>query len=141
MIKTITQFIKNKRKATIILIILLLLLIPINVSYINSITHENYQTHREKEATAWLKEYDSNYKQENISSDRGVAISWYLRKYTYTTIPRVLNATNETLENKLNSINAKYYIDSTSNLTNISNYHVIYSNKYKNQELKIYERN
>ena len=115
-------------------------MIPINISYLVSITQENPHTYEEKEATQWLKNYDQNYSNYNLSSDRGVVFSWYLKKYVYTTIPRVLKANNESLEDKLNSINAKYYIDSTSNTTNIRGYHCIYDNT-KELRVKIYERN
>jgi hypothetical protein len=115
-------------------------MIPINTSYIISITHENEHTHEEKIASQWLKEYDTNYENYNLSSDRGVVFSWYLKKYVYTTIPRVLEANNESLVDKLNSIEAKYYIDSTSNTTNITGYHCIYDNG-KDIKVKIYERN
>ena len=131
---------KNKKRTIIILTVLLLLLIPINVSYISSITKENPHTHEEKAASNFIKNYDTDYKNYNISSDRGVAFSWYLKKYVYSTIPRVLTANNDTLENKLNTINAKYYIDSTSNTTNITDYHIIYENENEEFKLKIYER-
>ncbi|MBQ6219124.1 MAG: glycosyltransferase family 39 protein [Methanosphaera sp.] len=140
MIESIQQIIKNKKKTIIILTILLLLLIPVNISYISSITKENPHTHEEKVASQFLKEYDADYTKHNISSDRGVAFSWYLKKYVYPTIPRVLTANNDSLENKLNEINAKYYIDSTSNTTNINGYHAIYDNNNEEFKLKIYER-
>ncbi|RAP53393.1 MAG: hypothetical protein BZ138_01095 [Methanosphaera sp. rholeuAM270] len=138
--KSTTTILKEKKKATIALTIILLILIPINASYITSITQEPIHTHEEKQAGTFLQEYDKNYREYNISSDRGVAYSWYLKKYTYTTIPRVLKANNESLEDKLKSINAKYYIDSTSNTTDIKGYHTIYSNNNENVKIKIYER-
>lgn len=79
MIESIQQIIKNKKKTIIILTILLLLLIPVNISYISSITKENPHTHEEKVASQFLKEYDADYTKHNISSDRGVAFSWYLK--------------------------------------------------------------
>ncbi|OED30101.1 glycosyltransferase family 39 protein [Methanosphaera sp. WGK6] len=132
---------KNKKTTLTILVILLIILIPINISYMTSLTHENPHTNEEKEAATWLNNYNHQLVNENISSDRGVVFSWYLKKYTYTTIPRVLEANNETLENKLNSINAKYYIDSTSNTTNIEGYHTIYDNNNTSYRIKIYEKN
>ena len=57
----------------------------------------------------------------------------------YTTIPRVLEANNESLIDKLDSVNAKYYIDSTSNTTNITGYTCIYDNN-RDIHVKIYER-
>lgn len=141
MIKTITKICKNNKKKTLIILsIILLILIPINISYTHSLTKENPHTQLEKETSQWLKNYDPNYTKENISSDRGVAYSWYLKKYTYTTIPRVLNANNESLENKLNQIEAKYYIDSTSNLTNITGYHEIHKKQKDNFQIKIFQR-
>lgn len=132
--------IKNKKTPLIILTILLVILIPINYSYIQSITHPNPQSYEEKQAATWLKTYDSQITNYNISSDRGVAFSWYLKKYTYTTIPRVLEQNNDTLENKLKTINAKYYIDSTSNTNNINGYHVIYNNENEKYNVKIYQK-
>lgn len=130
---------KNKKTTLTILTILLIILIPINASYIHSMTHENPHSHEEKAAANWLENYDKNLIHENISSDRGVAFSWYLKKYTYTTIPRVLKVNNDTLQEKLESINAKYYIDSTSNTTNIEGYHTIYDNHNESYKIKIYE--
>ena len=138
--QSLRYLIKEKKKIIIIMSIVLLIMIPINISYLVSITQENPHTYEEKEATQWLKNYDQNYSNYNLSSDRGVVFSWYLKKYVYTTIPRVLKANNESLEDKLNSINAKYYIDSTSNTTNIRGYHCIYDNT-KELRVKIYERN
>ncbi len=137
---SVQYILKEKKKVIIALLILLILMIPVNASYINSITHENQHTHEEKQAANWLEEYDGNYNNHNLSSDRGVVFSWYLKKYVYTTIPRVLEANNESLIDKLDSINAKYYIDSTSNTTNITGYHCIYDNN-KEVRIKIYERN
>lgn len=131
---------KNKRKTVIAMLILLILMVPVNACYIASMTHENQHTLEEKAAATWLEEYDADYNRHNLSSDRGVVFSWYLKKYVYTTIPRVLRANNESLIDKLNSINAKYYIDSTSNTTNITGYHCIYDND-KEVRVKIYERN
>lgn len=139
-VTTSIQFIlKDKKKVLIALLIILILMIPINASYLSSITHENQHTHEEKVAAEWLGQYDPNYKSYNISSDRGVVFSWYLKKYVYTTIPRVLEANNESLIDKLNSIEAKYYIDSTSNTTKIAGYQCIYDNN-KDTRVKIYER-
>lgn len=139
-VTTSIQFIlKDKKKVLIALLIILILMIPVNASYLNSITHENQHTHEEKVAAEWLDQYDPNYKSYNISSDRGVVFSWYLKKYVYTTIPRVLEANNESLIDKLNSIEAKYYIDSTSNTTKIAGYQCIYDNN-KDTRVKIYER-
>lgn len=139
-VTTSIQFIlKDKKKVLIALLIILILMIPVNTSYLSSITHENQHTHEEKVAAEWLGQYDPNYKSYNISSDRGVVFSWYLKKYVYTTIPRVLEANNESLIDKLNSIEAKYYIDSTSNTTNIAGYQCIYDNN-KDTRVKIYER-
>lgn len=138
-VSSIQYLLKERKKVLIALIIVLILMIPINASYISSITHENQHTHEEKAAAKWLENYDGNYMAYNISSDRGVVFSWYLKKYVYTTIPRVLEANNESLLDKLNSIEAKYYIDSTSNTTNISGYHCIYDNN-KECRMKIYER-
>lgn len=140
MIQSVSYFIKNKKRTAITLLILLLIMIPVNASYISSITQENPHTHEEIKASNWLINYDTNYSNYNISSDRGVAFSWYLKKYTFTTIPRVLESSNESLVDKLNSINAKYYIDSTSNTTNITGYHKIYDNNKENIKVKIYER-
>lgn len=139
-VTTSIQFIlKDKKKVLITLLIILILMIPVNASYLSSITHENQHTHEEKVAAEWLDQYDPNYKSYNISSDRGVVFSWYLKKYVYTTIPRVLEANNESLIDKLNSIEAKYYIDSTSNTTKIAGYQCIYDNN-KDTRVKIYER-
>ncbi|MEE3418536.1 MAG: glycosyltransferase family 39 protein [Methanosphaera sp.] len=139
-VTTSIQFIlKDKKKVLIALLIILILMIPVNASYLSSITHENQHTHEEKVAAEWLDQYDPNYKSYNISSDRGVVFSWYLKKYVYTTIPRVLEANNESLIDKLNSIEAKYYIDSTSNTTKIAGYQCIYDNN-KDTRVKIYER-
>lgn len=139
-VTTSIQFIlKDKKKVLIALLIILILMIPVNTNYLSSITHENQHTHEEKVAAEWLGQYDSNYKSYNISSDRGVVFSWYLKKYVYTTIPRVLEANNESLIDKLNSIEAKYYIDSTSNTTKIAGYQCIYDNN-KDTRVKIYER-
>lgn len=139
-VTTSIQFIlKDKKKVLIALLIILILMIPVNTSYLSSITHENQHTHEEKVAAEWLDQYDPNYKSYNISSDRGVVFSWYLKKYVYTTIPRVLEANNESLIDKLNSIEAKYYIDSTSNTTKIAGYQCIYDNN-KDTRVKIYER-
>ncbi|WP_455644701.1 glycosyltransferase family 39 protein [Methanosphaera sp.] len=141
-IEHITSKINTNKKTTLtILVILLIILIPINISYMTSLTHENPHTNEEKKAATWLNNHDNHIVNENISSDRGVVFSWYLKKYTYTTIPRVLEANNETLENKLTSINAKYYIDSTSNTTNIEGYHTIYDNNNTSYKIKIYEKN
>jgi hypothetical protein len=140
MTQSLSYLLKEKKKIIIALLIILVIMIPINTSYIISITHENEHTHEEKIASQWLKEYDTNYENYNLSSDRGVVFSWYLKKYVYTTIPRVLEANNESLVDKLNSIEAKYYIDSTSNTTNITGYHCIYDNG-KDIKVKIYERN
>ncbi|MBE6486345.1 MAG: glycosyltransferase family 39 protein [Methanosphaera stadtmanae] len=137
---SIQYILKDKKKIIIALLIILILIIPVNASYLMSITHENNHTHEEKLAAEWLSEYDHDYENHNLSSDRGVVFSWYLKKYVYTTIPRVLEANNESLIDKLNSIEAKYYIDSTSNTTDISGYHCIYDNK-KDIHVKIYERN
>ena len=137
---SIRHIFKNKKKVIIALLIILILMIPVNASYLISISHENPHTHEEKAAAEWLSKYDADYKNYNISSDRGVVFSWYLKKYVYTTIPRVLEANNESLIDKLNSIEAKYYIDSTSNTTNITGYHCIYNNN-KDISVKIYERN
>lgn len=132
---------KEKKKTTLIITtIILLILIPINMSYLNSLNNENPHTHEERMATQWLKDYDPNYASHNISSDRGVAMSWYLKKYTYTTIPRVLENSNESLTYKLNAINAKYYIDSSTKLIYIKGYHKIYENNNKNFTIRIYER-
>lgn len=139
-VTTSIQFIlKDKKKVLIALLIILILMIPVNTNYLSSITHENQHTHEEKVAAEWLDQYDPNYKSYNISSDRGVVFSWYLKKYVYTTIPRVLEANNESLIDKLNSIEAKYYIDSTSNTTKIAGYQCIYDNN-KDTRVKIYER-
>ena len=132
--------IKNKKAPLMILSVILILMIAFNANYMQSITHENPHTTEEKKATQYLKDYDGNLTAENISSDRGVAFSWYLKKYVYTTIPRVLENTNESLEDKLDSINAKYYIDSSSNLTQIEGYHRIYTNDNEKYKLAIYER-
>lgn len=142
MIKTITTIPhKNMKTPVAILLILLIILIPINTSYMLSLTHPNEHTTEEKKAATWLKEHDTNYINQNISSDRGVAFSWYLKKYTYTTIPRVLQSNNQTLNKALESINATYYIDSTSNLTDIKGYHIIYNSNTSQQKIKIYEKN
>ena len=139
-VTTSIQFIlKDKKKVLIALLIILILMIPVNASYLSSITHENQHTHEEKVAAEWLDQYDPHYKSYNISSDRGVVFSWYLKKYVYTTIPRVLEANNESLIDKLNSIEAKYYIDSKSNTTKIAGYQCIYDNN-KDTRVKIYER-
>ena len=135
------RFNLNKKTTITILCIILIMLIPINISYLNSIGHANPHTTQEKSAEKFIKEYDPDYSTKNISSDRGVVFSWYLKKYTYTTIPRVLANTNETLNDKLDSINATYYIDSTSNLTEIDDYHVIYEDENQYNRLRIYERN
>ena len=142
MIKTITKIPhKNIKTPTIILLILLIILLPINASYMASLTHPNEHTTDEKNTANWLKEYDPNYMNENLASDRGVAFSWYLKKYTYTSIPRVLEANNQTIDEALESINATYYIDSTSNLTDIKGYHIIYNSNNTQQEIKIYQKN
>lgn len=142
MIKAITSIPhKNKKIPITILIILLTILIPISTSYTISLTHPNEHTTEEKNAATWLEKYDPNYMNHNISSDRGVAFSWYLKKYTYTTIPRVLQTNNQTLTNSLKSINAKYYIDTTSNTTYINGYHIIYNNNNTENKVKIYQRN
>ena len=47
---------------------------------------------------------------------------------------------NETLENKLKTINAKYYIDATSNTTSIDGYHIIYTNNKEKYGIKIYQK-
>ena len=142
MIKTITKIPhKNIKTPTIILLILLIILLPINASYMASLTHPNEHTTDEKNTANWLKEYDPNYMNENLASDRGVAFSWYLKKYTYTSIPRVLEANNQTINEALESINATYYIDSTSNLTDIKGYHIIYNSNNTQQEIKIYQKN
>lgn len=140
-IDNISLHIKNRKAPLVILTIILLLMMVFNANYMQSITHENPHTTEEKTATQWLKNYDSQLKTENISSDRGVVFSWYLKKYVYTTIPRVLKSNNESLEDKLDSINAKYYIDSSSNLTSIDGYHRIYANNNSEYKLAIYERN
>jgi len=141
-IKQITQKLHlDKKTPLIILCIILIILVPINCSYITSLQHENPHTTQEKSASQWLKNYDENYTTKNISSDRGVVFSWYLKKYTYTTIERVLKSTNQTLKEKLDSINATYYIDSSSNLAEIEDYHVIFEDKNQYNTLKIYERN
>lgn len=132
--------IKNRKTPLIILTVLLVILIPINYSYIESITHPNPQSHEEKQAAVWLKTYDPQLTDYNISSDRGVAFSWYLKKYTYTAIPRVLEQNNDTLENKLKTVNAEYYIDSTSNTGSIKGYHVIYNNGNEKYNVKIYQK-
>ena len=138
---TITKInLKNKKIPLIILIIFLIILIPINASYIHSMAHPNHHAYEEEKASLWIKNYDPNYSNYNISSDRGVTFSWYLKKYVYTTIPRVLKENNNTLENKLNSIEAKYYIDSSSNLTSIEGYEKIYDNNQTNNHLAIYQR-
>ena len=137
--KSTKNIFKDKKKTLTTLTIILIILIPINAIYLTSITQEPPHTHEEKLASNYLKDYDPQYKKYNISSDRGVTYSWYLKKYTYTTIPRVLKANNESLTDKLKSINAKYYIDSTSNLTNITGYHPIYDNNKENIRIKIYE--
>ncbi|RAP54249.1 MAG: hypothetical protein BZ137_03225 [Methanosphaera sp. rholeuAM130] len=137
---SIGQHLKNKKTTIAILGIILILMLAFNANYLQSITHENPHTAEEKKASQWLKDYDDNLTNENISSDRGVAFSWYLKKYTYTTIPRVLQSNNESLEEKLNSINAKYYIDSTSNITGIEGYHRIYTNNNREYKLAIYEK-
>ena len=140
-INSIARHIRYEKSPTIILGIILLLLIAFNANYMQSITHENPHTTEEKSASSWLKNYDKNLSNCNISSDRGVVFSWYLKKYTYTTIPRVLKSTNESLDEKLHSINAKYYIDSSSNLTEINGYHRIYKNNNPDYKLSIYEKN
>ncbi|MBE6493678.1 MAG: glycosyltransferase family 39 protein [Methanosphaera stadtmanae] len=138
---TITKIhLKNKKIPLIILIIFLIILIPINISYIHSMAHPNHHAYEEEKASIWIKNYDPNYSNNNISSDRGVTFSWYLKKYVYTTIPRVLKENNDTLENKLNSIEAKYYIDSSSNLTSIEGYEKIYDNNQTDNHLAIYQR-
>lgn len=138
--KSVTFLVHEKRKALILLTILLIMLIPVNANYLHSITRENPHTIEEKTSAEFLQKYDNNLDVCNISSDRGVAYSWYLKKYTYTTIPRVLKVNNESLEDKLKTINAKYYIDSTSNTTSIEGYHSIYDNKNKENRIKIYEK-
>ena len=139
-VKHIRHHIKYEKSSLIILGIILVLLIAFNANYLQSITHENPHTTEEKSASNWLENYDKNLSNCNISSDRGVVFSWYLKKYTYTTIPSVLESTNESLDEKLNSINAKYYIDSSSNLTEIRGYHTIYKNNNTNYKLSIYEK-
>lgn len=136
----ISHYLNNNKVTLSILTIIMILMIAFNASYMQSITHENPHTTEEKRATQWLKDYDNNLTTENISSDRGVVFSWYLKKYVYTTIPRVLANGNESLEDKLDSINAKYYIDSSSNLTGIEGYHRIYSNNNSQYKLAIYEK-
>ena len=136
----ISHYLNNNKVPLTILTIIMILMIAFNASYMQSITHENPHTTEEKRATQWLKDYDNNLTTENISSDRGVVFSWYLKKYVYTTIPRVLANGNESLEDKLDSINAKYYIDSSSNLTGIEGYHRIYSNNNSQYKLAIYEK-
>ncbi|MCD7781123.1 MAG: glycosyltransferase family 39 protein [Methanosphaera sp.] len=131
---------RNKKSLLIMLVIILLILIPVNASFISTITQENPHTNEEKQAAQWLEEYDQNYANKTISSDRGVAFSWYLEKYTYSTIPRVVEANNQTLEEYLSESNATYYIDSTSKLDGINGYHVIYDNNNTNNPLKIYEK-
>ena len=139
-VDNISHYLNNYKVALTILTIIMILMIAFNASYMQSITHENPHTTEEKRATQWLKDYDNNLTTENISSDRGVVFSWYLKKYVYTTIPRVLANGNESLEDKLDSINAKYYIDSSSNLTGIEGYHRIYSNNNSQYKLAIYEK-
>lgn len=139
-VDNISHYLNNNKVALTILTIIMILMIAFNASYMQSITHENPHTTEEKRATQWLKDYDNNITTENISSDRGVVFSWYLKKYVYTTIPRVLANGNESLEDKLDSINAKYYIDSSSNLTGIEGYHRIYSNNNSQYKLAIYEK-
>lgn len=139
-VDNISHYLNNNKVALTILTIIMILMIAFNASYMQSITHENPHTTEEKRATQWLKDYDNNLTTENISSDRGVVFSWYLKKYVYTTIPRVLANGNESLEDKLDSINAKYYIDSSSNLTGIEGYHRIYSNNNSQYKLAIYEK-
>ena len=139
-VDNISHYLNNNKVALSILTIIMILMIAFNASYMQSITHENPHTTEEKRATQWLKDYDNNLTTENISSDRGVVFSWYLKKYVYTTIPRVLANGNESLEDKLDSINAKYYIDSSSNLTGIEGYHRIYSNNNSQYKLAIYEK-
>lgn len=138
--QSLTYLLKDKKRIIITLLIILIIIIPINASYLTSITQENPHTHEERAASQWLKDYDENLTNYNISSDRGVVFSWYLKKYVYTTIPRVLEANNESLTDKLDSINAKYYIDSTSNTTSIEGYRCIYNNNKENIKVKIYER-
>jgi 4-amino-4-deoxy-L-arabinose transferase-like glycosyltransferase len=139
-VEHIVGYIRYKKAPIAILTVILILMIAFNAGYIQSITHENPHTTEEKTAAEWLKGHDDNLLNENISSDRGVAFSWYLKKYTYTTIPRVLESNNESLNEKLDSINAKYYIDSTSNLTSIEGYHRIYTNDNEEYKLAIYEK-
>ncbi|MBQ6444737.1 MAG: glycosyltransferase family 39 protein [Methanosphaera sp.] len=139
-VDNISHYLNNNKVPLTILTIIMILMIAFNASYMQSITHENPHTTEEKRATQWLKDYDNNLTTENISSDRGVVFSWYLKKYVYTTIPRVLANGNESLEDKLDSINAKYYIDSSSNLTGIEGYHRIYSNNNSQYKLAIYEK-
>ncbi|RAP50198.1 MAG: hypothetical protein BZ136_01905 [Methanosphaera sp. rholeuAM74] len=139
--KTISKKIKHEKTATIILVIILVLFIPVNASYLNSIAQPNPHSLEERHSYQWLENYDQNYRDYNISSDRGVAYSWYLKKYVYTSIPRVLQTTNQTLEDKLKEVNAKYYIDSTSYTDKIEGYHEIYNNNNTKYQVKIYEKN
>ncbi|RAP44879.1 MAG: hypothetical protein BZ135_07560 [Methanosphaera sp. rholeuAM6] len=139
MTRAVTILLKDKKRILAALTIILILMLPINAGYMMSITQENPHTHEEITAAEWLEQYDPNYSNRNISSDRGVVFSWYLKKYVYTTIPRVLEANNESLIDKLDSVNAKYYIDSTSNTTNITGYTCIYDNN-RDIHVKIYER-
>lgn len=139
MTRAVTILLKDKKRILAALTIILILMLPINAGYLMSITQENPHTHEEITVAEWLEQYDPNYSNCNISSDRGVVFSWYLKKYVYTTIPRVLEANNESLIDKLDSVNAKYYIDSTSNTTNITGYTCIYDNN-RDIHVKIYER-
>ncbi len=146
-VKTIPERYKNrnpkisKNSALIIISIILLLLIPINALYLDSITHPNAHSTEEESSATWLSSYDPDLHDKILSSDRGVAYSWYLDKYTYSTIPRVLNSENQTLEENLEKINATYYIDSTSKINSINGFHVIYDNNNTENPVKIYERN
>ncbi|MDO5851995.1 MAG: hypothetical protein Q4Q23_05875, partial [Methanobacteriaceae archaeon] len=133
---------KKTKYIKIISIILILLILPITLSYTESLNHTNSRTQIEKESAQWLQEYDPDYKTANISSDRGPIYSWYLKKYVYSIVPRVLKLENDTLENRLETINAKYYIDSTSNINSINGYHKIHEIKSnKTNSTIIYEKN
>ncbi len=105
-------------------LVLVLALISSTAAYMTHMPDEVTRVQSETQAAQWLAQYDPDYQNKTIASNRGPAFGWYLKKYVFTRISE--KVTPQVFEELIQEINPEYYIFSETTYTlNLEGYHEI----------------
>lgn len=105
-------------------LVLVLALISSTAAYMTHMPDEVTRVQSETQAAQWLAQYDPDYQNKTIASNRGPAFGWYLKKYVFTRISE--KVTPQVFEELIQEIDPEYYIFSeTTYALNLEGYHEI----------------